>query len=418
MKSKTPRAHPKKIMQDGKVRIIARIKLPFGNGNYLYRTLGPWGEHYDSETRIIAEWKASLQSGTLGLQNQTLKVMDLLDRYLKYAEEYYKARPIGENDKRKVGGHYAHVIKALKYPWRLYREMPAEEFGPLALEACREVMIDDNLSRKYVNKLVDCIRRTWKWASSKQLVSSQCFKWLMTVNHLKRGRTRAKEGRGTPPIVPWDDIQKTVVNTSRTIGAMILTQYYCCMRPEEVCIMRKRNIHLDVQVEGLNQTMWGYYPDAYKGDHLDQTSIQEVIPIGPKAQAILQPFLNEAKDENDYLFSPANAQAEELALKRSLRKTKVQPSQLNRRKKKPEKQPGPHYMPGSYCQAVKRAIKRAGVPKWTPVQLRHSHATDIREKHDSIDAAQLSLRHKHAKTSEIYAKLQVRKAFQLMAKEG
>lgn len=182
--------------------------------------------------------------------------------------------------------------------------------------------------------------------------------------------------------------------------------------------MKKKNIDISPAIKGLETKMWGYYPEAFKGDHLDNTRVQEVIPIGPKAMEILKPFYDEAKNDDDYLFSPKKALEEELAKKRALRKTKVQPSQQNRKKRKPRKSPGVHYMPDSYRQAVHRAIGRAGVTKWSPAQLRHTHSTEIREKYDGIDTAQLALRHKHAKTSEIYAKIQVKKAFELMAKEG
>lgn len=418
MKAKTPRAHPKKITRNGQTQIYARLKLPLGGGMYEYKMLGLWGSHEEDEARIVAEWKASKQTGSIGAPKEVVTVALLAARYIAHAKSYYKARPIGENDKREVASQYHKITRALSYPLKIYKNLPAEEFGPLCLEACREIMIDDEISRKYINKLVDCIRRAWKWASSKQLVSPQCHDWLMKVDHLKKTRTEAKEGRGTPPIVPWEVIQKTVNHSPRTIAAMILTQYYCCMRPEEVCILRKGNLKTDIKVKGTEVRMWGFYPDAYKGDHLENTKVQEVIPFGPKAQEVIKPFFEDAKSNSDYLFSPIKAQLEELARKRELRKSKVQPSQMNRRKARPKKSPGPHYMPNSYRQAVHRACVRAGVQKWSPAQLRHSHATEIRQKYDGIDVAQLSLRHKHAKTSEIYAKLQVEKAFQLMAKEG
>ena len=418
MRAITPRAHPRKINRHGTTQVVARIKLPFGSGKYDYKVLGPWGEHYEAETRVVAEWKASRQSGSIGAPKSIVSVGVIVDRYIAYARDYYKARPIGENDKKKFASQYHKVAKALSYPFRLYKQLPAEEFGPLCLEACRELMIDDELTRKYINKLVGCIQRAWKWASSKQLVTANCYSWLLTVDHLKKTRTKAKEGRGTPPTVPWEIIQQTIDHCPRTIGAMIQVQYHCCMRPEEVCIIRKGNIDRDPNVKGIPAGMWAFYPGIFKGDHLENTIIQEIIPIGPKTRAVIEPFMNEAKFDTDYLFSPIKTQEEELARKRALRKTKVQPSQINRKKRKPKKSPGVHYTPNSYRQAVHRAIARGKLPKWSPAQLRHSHSTEIRDKYDGINTAQLSLRHKHAKTSEIYAKIQVRKAFELMAKEG
>ena len=61
-----------------------------------------------------------------------------------------------------------------------------------------------------------------------------------------------------------------------------------------------------------------------------------------------------------------------------------------------------HYDDETYCQAVERACCKAGVPKWTPGQLRHNAGTKIRRKY-GIEAARLVLGHQSASTTEIYA---------------
>ena len=55
------------------------------------------------------------------------------------------------------------AIKAsIKYLRDWYGKPPAGEFGPLALKAVRQRMVDDGLSRNYVNDHVARIKRMFK----------------------------------------------------------------------------------------------------------------------------------------------------------------------------------------------------------------------------------------------------------------
>jgi integrase len=75
--------------------------------------------------------------------------------------------------------------------------------------------------------------------------------------------------------------------------------------------------------------------------------------------------------------------------------------------------PGVRYSIGSVSQAVRRAVarlNRAGartpgftpVPQWHPNQLRHTHATLVRQQHGP-EAAQVVLGHARADVTQIYA---------------
>jgi integrase len=60
------------------------------------------------------------------------------------------------------------------------------------------------------------------------------------------------------------------------------------------------------------------------------------------------------------------------------------------------------YTSSTYRQAVVRAAERASVRPWTPHQLRHARATEIRQKH-GLEAAQAALGHGHIDTTQIYS---------------
>jgi integrase len=49
-----------------------------------------------------------------------------------------------------------------------------------------------------------------------------------------------------------------------------------------------------------------------------------------------------------------------------------------------------------------RACKAAGVPAWSPLQLRHTAATVIRERF-GVEAAQGVLGHSRVETTQVYA---------------
>src|SRR5262249_27495914 len=152
-------------------------------------------------------------------------------------------------------------------------------------------------------------------------------------------------------------------------------------------------------------------------------------------QVIVKEFLQ--RDLTAYLFSPRRAMEERAAQLRARRKTPVQPSQLDRCKARPEKQPGEQYTRESYTRAIAMATQRADqaarqaaedaaaeaagrelvkvpkslpaarqaerfVPHWCPLQLRHNHATEVRRRY-GLEAAQVMLGHSRADVTQVYA---------------
>jgi integrase len=145
-------------------------------------------------------------------------------------------------------------------------------------------------------------------------------------------------------------------------------------------------------------------------DYKDE-EIEKIVCFGPKAQAILTPWLDRAP--TTYLFSPKEVSKAALA-KRTKR---ANPKPRNRPKKGTPRPPREHYDDETYCRAVKRLCKQAGVPKWTPNQLRHNAGTDIRRKH-GLEAARLILGHRSMATTEIYAEKELDEAIRIMKEMG
>jgi hypothetical protein len=159
--------------------------------------------------------------------------------------------------------------------------------------------------------------------------------------------------------------------------------------------------------------VWIYTPERHKTEHHDR---RRTIFIGPRGQAILRPYL--LRDEQTCCFQPVDSERKRLAIMRKNRKTPVQPSQVNRRKRRPRRKPGNRYAVGSYRQAIARACDLAfPVPddlpveqrdawrkahRWSPNRLRHAAASQIRKKF-GLEAAQVALGHATADVSQIYA---------------
>jgi integrase len=140
-----------------------------------------------------------------------------------------------------------------------------------------------------------------------------------------------------------------------------------------------------------------------------------VIYIGSRAREVLRPWLRANLEE--YLFQPREAKAERAARMRAKRRTPVQPSQRNRRKKRPRRAPTERYTKDSYARAIARACEKAGVPHWAPNQLRHGLATRVRHEM-GLEAAQVVLNHSRADVTHDYAERNQELAREAMARLG
>jgi integrase len=383
----------------------ARVRI---NGRDFY--LGPYGssESKQAYARFIAENCGNGQAPTITIPaGERLTVAALVVKYDDFAQGYYM--------KNGVPTDARYVIKAAITPLvRLYGAAPADEFGPKRLKAVREEIITkgrkrkgkytgEPLSRKYINDRIACIVRMFKWAVEEELVPVTVYQSLKTVAGLRKGRTKdVRESRKIKP-VPEEHIPPVLQQLSPQLAAMVQIQKWTGMRPDEVTILRPCDIDRTGEI-------WSYTPFTHKTEHHE---IEKVILIGPKAQAVLEPWLN--RDAISYLFSPKEVYEASVAAQR-----KEGNGRRNRRQRKVgrgARRPRDHYDDESYCQAVERACKRAKVPKWTPGRLRHNAGTQVRSEFGA-EAAQLVLGHQNLSTTEIYAEKDMAKYRDIMKEIG
>jgi integrase len=344
--------------------------------------------------RLVAEW---LSNGRNPIATGDLTVVELVAAYLRFADGYYRRDgvPTGEAENLK---------DAVRPLLKLYGHTPAADFGPLALKAVRDAMIEADICRTEVNRRVGRLVRAFKWAESQELVPAGKHHTLATVSGLRRGRSEARESTPVGP-VPEAHVDAVLPHVSRQVRAMIELQRLTGMRPGEVTAMRTGDLDRTGPV-------WTYVPARHKTQHHNHS---RTIFLGPQAQAVLAGWLR--ADPGAYLFSPAEAMEERWAEQRRDRKTPVQPSQASRKRPTPGRRPGGRYEPGSYRQAIVNACKRAGVPGWHPHQLRHNAATRLRREF-GLEVALVVLGHARADTTQIYAERDLARAREVMAEVG
>ena len=217
--------------------------------------LGPYGsaESKEAYRRLITEWLARHGQPEKTEEDKPLSVNDLILAYWNFAKGYYGFEDSDRGD--------AYCLKdALRVVRSLYGRIPARDFGPLALKACRRQMIDKGWSRPYTNAQVDRIRRMFRWAASDELVPGSVYEDLRTVTGLRAGKTEARETEKVRP-APTDHIDATLPHMPPVVQAMVRFQLLTGCRPDEVC--RIRPIDLDMQ----NPSCWVYRPGSDHGQH-------------------------------------------------------------------------------------------------------------------------------------------------------
>ncbi|MGL6195059.1 MAG: tyrosine-type recombinase/integrase [Thermoguttaceae bacterium] len=291
---------------------------------------------------------------------------------------------------------FNHFRNAISLFVANYGNESVDDFVPLSLVFLQNKWIDKGLARQTVNRYVGIIKQTFRFGTKFGWVDANTYLSLHGVDNLKAGRTQAHEYRKIGA-VDAQTVEKTLPFLPPIVADMVRVQLLCGMRPQEVRNMR--SIDID-----RSKDIWKYVPSTHKTEH---TGKVRFIPIGPKAQAILTSYLFEKEDMADaFLFSPQDTVMLQRFEKRQNRKIinkkgPVRSSQLKRSNPNPKKI-NDSYSKDAYTRAFTRACKKAGVPAWTPNQLRHTAGTEIRSRY-SLDAAQAYLGHANAKTTEIYA---------------
>jgi integrase len=386
------------------------------------RYLGPYDspESWEKYHRLIAEWLASQNlPKKRPAEPPPLTLNALILSYWKHVKSYYVKdnHPTSEQDT---------IRQALRFVCKIYGSTPAIDFSPLKLKAVREAMIqhpithkvkvvDKNtgvvtyerrvlrigLSRRFINKQMDRIKRMFAWAVEEEILPVQLHRRLLRVKGLRKNRSDARE-KARVKIVEDKQVELTLPHLPAPVRCMVQVQRLCGGRPQDMVVMKPCDIDRAAPV-------WEYRPGRHKGQHHDR---ERVVFLGPKAQKLLLPFLDAAGPE-EYVFSPVRAETGRLM---ALRRQRGIP--LDR----PVKPRGKwslrdHYDAASYRRAVRRVCKKLGISIWCPLQLRHTAGTAIR-KQFGLEASQAVLGHAELGVTQIYSEVDRAAALKVMAEIG
>jgi len=394
--------------------------------------------------RLTAEYLAAGRHLPPPVGPSDLTVAEVIAAYWRHAADYY--RKDGEATSELI------CIRAAMRPLkRLYGDTPAAAFGPLALKAVRQAMVDGGrdtggglachgaavaspekprgLSRSTINGYVARIKRMFKWAAAQELVPGGVHHALAAVDGLKKGRCEAREA---PPVRPVAEVHvhRTMPFLPPAVAAMVELQVLTGMRSGEVTAIRG----CDLSMAGA---VWQYRPPAHKTAHHGH---ERVIDLGPRAQAVIRPWLK--ADLEAYLFSPCEGEAARNGARRASRRTPLTPSALARyrraERRRRARPAGSRYMAESYRRAVERGVERANeriaadlaargvtdpaevaaeVPHWHPHQLRHTYATEVRRRY-GLEVARVMLGHHSVGVTEVYAERDLAVAARVAAEVG
>jgi integrase len=452
-RSKTTKITSKKAPKTPKLRLHKPSGLGFvvlNGGKPIYLGKYELDATQEAYHRVIAEWKANGCKPPAAPSDIT--VVELLDRFWSHAKDYYR-----DSKKRKTTS-IDNFRSALRPVVGLYGSTAVVDFGPIALKAVRQVMIDLGWSRTYINEQVRRIKQVFDWGVSEELYPASVADALKYVKGLRKGRSPARETKPVKP-APNHLIDAIKPHVDRRIWAMVQIMRISGPRPDEV--VRLRPIDLDMTGE-----VWVAQLEKHKTEYMtdDYTDSDRLILLGPQVQELIRPFLAD-RPVDAYLFSPREAESERRAEMHRNRKTPLSCGNKpgTNKSKNPKRPPGDQYRVDTLLGAMKDGSEKAFPPpaelqrqrvpgkrknstRWetrkehqerlgqdgwaallewnaahsfTSRQLRHNAATELRKKY-GLDVTQTVLGHAMGSkvTAMVYAEAALDKAMDAMAEVG
>jgi len=321
--------------------------------------LGPWGsaEAESAYARLLADLRVGAVEPPAAVGGAS--VAELCVRYARHASQYYGGR----------SSEFAHLKAVLAILAGRCGELPAGSFGPKEFRRVRDEFAARGWQRQYVNDQARRLRTVFKWAVGEELVPAGVWQSLRAVPGLARGRSPAPEREPvTPP--PLRAVVAVLRRVPPTVAAMIRFQWLTGCRCQDVCGLRWEHVERSGDV-------WVCRPEQHKGRW--RGKVREFF-AGPRAQRLL----SDHSADCGPVF-----------------RTRL----------------GGNYKVMSYCRAVLRACRRAGVAEWSPGQLRHGAGTRVRARY-GLEAAQVILGHAKADVTQLYAETSRTLAKEVSRKAG
>jgi integrase len=273
----------------------------WGGHDYYF---GPWGDPQTQEAyqRFVARLEA--QGGNAPAPGHAAPCRTVADVVAAWLEQ--------ESGRYDPGGEEVrHVRTACAALTRLHGSDDAATFDALALEGVRTALLSGSWrseeERQALKKAgrevgycvrhaglqVNRIRRVWRWAERKKLVPRGSWGELRTLPAVAKGDRRYRHSTPRKPVA-FERVRAVALACPPAVRDMVLLQWWAGMRSQEVRLMRSCDIDRTGEV-------WLYRPHKHKCSWRGQ---DRVVPLGPKCQALLRPYLAGSTSQDAYLFRP------------------------------------------------------------------------------------------------------------------
>jgi integrase len=327
------------------------------------------GEYNSPESKaafekIIADWEAA-HAERKPTVNVELTVTRLAVLFLQHAEVEYRreGKPTGET------ANFRHALQAMNH---LFHGVRVIDFGPKKLKQLQQQLVDDGLAQQTINGRIRRIKQVFDWGVSEELVSVNVAQALRSVHGLRAGKTAA------PAPEPKGPVSENHINAIRPfltkpVWGLIQFMLLTGCRPSEAVALKWSEINTDKRI-------WTYSPKHHKTTHKGK---KRIIVIGPQGQLLLNSFREMSR--SDFVFDP------QVGFEEFVRRAYGEKAKARR--------VGDCYTKHGLNTAVRNACDKAGIPRWSPGQLRKTRATQARQQGD-LETAQQVLGHSSKQTTE------------------
>lgn len=238
---------------------------------------------------------------------------------------------------------------------------PVDRFGVRQLDEVRELMIAKGWQREVIGRRMVRVRTMWRWAEVKGHVPPGSWAALSALPAVAANDRRVRRSRPRKA-VDWATLAKVCrAIENRQVRAIMLVLWYTGARPSEVRTLKVGDIDRSGEVWTAAITD---HKNAWRGQ-------ERTIAIGPKAQAVLRPYL-EGKPGCAWVFPSGRSD-------------------------------GKPCRGESLSRAVRRACERVVVAGCTPYSCRHSYRLRV-TRALSLEHARAAMGHASIETTADYAK--------------
>jgi integrase len=325
-------------------------------------------------------------------------VADLVNAMIKHSISYYRDPTTGKPTSQ-LG-----VIKSALRELDLYLEMKIKDFKPSVLVAVRAAIVNRDiipqsegapkkkLCISSVNNAIVKIRQMFKLGVGWELVPVEIYQALACVQHLNWRTAPTLRNPDKIAPVPVEYFRLIMPHLKPMYRAVLTVHLATGMRVKELCSMRWS------EMTEVEPGLWCYAPAEHKNSHRGdprliymKTDLIDLMrsvrkPLWDKDAVWCQRGVGKSAGYSGMISGDGYARAIEGAQKR-YNEGRLAINQGARTDKK---------------KLDTTSAKRAPMEHWTPLQIRHTVATQVRRTH-GLEGAQAVLGHSTLDATQIYA---------------